>query len=177
MTALLLALASFGGLLAYSTVAVALYKWRTRGTIGSYDPLTWEHVGLALAILSIYGSVLATLLLTTHAAAHQSASTVAVAWAILAGIAALVGTGTTFGCRTPETLLAVRAAFWPLAYPLGWLARGIVGAVVVGARGPLKAGDWLATVPRRRELRQAEVEKARAEREARIAELEKELEL
>jgi len=175
MTAVLLALASFGGLLAYSTVAVALYKWRTRGAI--YDPSPWERVGLALAILLVYSSVLAALLLTTRAAAHQSASTVAMAWAILAGIAALVGIGTTFGCTTPETLHAVRAAFWPLAYPLGWLARGLVGAIVVGARGPLKAGDWLATVPRRRELRQAEVEKVRAEREARIAELEKELEL
>jgi len=174
MTDFLLSVASLGGLLAYSTVGVALYKWRTRGTVSSYDLTPWEMVGLALAILTIYGSVLATLLLTTHPSKHGMAVGSAM-WLVGGGAVALAGVFLTFADTTPETLHVFRSAFWPLAYPLGWLARGLVGAAVFAARGPLRAGDWLANLPMRRELKRAQAEKARTEREARIAELEEEL--
>jgi len=174
MTDFLLAIASLGGLLAYSTVGAALYKWRTRGSVSSHDLTGWEMVGLALAIATIYGGGLAILLLTTHPSKHGMAVGSAI-WLVLGGAVALAGAVFSFADTTPEIRHVFRSVFWPLAYPLSWLARGLVGAAVFAARGPLKAGDWLANLPMRRELRRAQAEKARTEREARIAELEEEL--
>jgi len=176
MTDFLLATASLSGLLAYSTVGVALYKWRTRGSVSSHDLTGWEMVGLALAILAIYGSVLATLILTTHSAKHGE-SVETILWGVLGGAVALVGVFHAFADTPPEVLHVFRSALWPLVYPLSWLARGLVGTAVFAARGPLTAGNWLANLPMRPELRRAEAEEARAAREARITELEKELDL
>lgn len=61
--------------------------------------------------------------------------------------------------------------FWPLALPLGWLARALVAVVVLGARGPLKLGDAIYRRANRRALTAAET----AVRQERIAAMEKEL--
>jgi hypothetical protein len=168
--------AAAGGLFVYSVVAVALYRGRTRDA-SAMKPTTRERAGLVLALLAIYGGVLATLALTTHGR-DGSLSWETAVWGVGVGFFGMFGAGTVLRgdlSDVSDWLHAARSALWPVTYPLGWLAQAVGVTAVLAARGTLRAGDWLANLPTRRARKDADKERQRAEREARIAELEKEL--
>ncbi len=169
MTDFLLAIGSLVGLLVYASLAVAIYKACTSVTGSQVLTITaWERIGCALAASAIYGSVLAYAAITTPA---PRTPPLTVAWGVAGGFAWAYCFLASMAIETPEYFAILRSALWPLAFPLGWLARALVAVVVLGARVPLKLGDAIYRQANRRALTAAET----LARQERIAAMEKEL--
>jgi len=179
MNDLALAALSFVGLLAYVSVAVAIYQWRAREITERDLSFTgWECVGLAVGVIVAYGSVLAALTLWT---AHWHMVGEGVPWPVMTwGIG--FGALWIFG-PIAATALDYTGAFWDAAFAALWpavfLAQGVtyalVTVIVAIASVPLWMGKRLASIPDRRARNRAIAESEKAARLDRIAELEKEL--
>jgi len=143
MTDLLLATVSLAGLLAYSTVGVAIYTRRMRRPGTLWDLTIWKRIGLALALLGVAGGVLAILVMTTHAG-KDGIDLASVLWALDGGTVAFSGAVVALFEPRAKLVYVLWSALWVLTVPSTLLARCAVGAVYLVALVPLRLGRALA---------------------------------
>jgi len=143
MTDFLLATVSLVGLLAYSTVAIAIYTRRMQRLGSLWDLTIWRRIGLALAILGVGGGVLVILLMTTHSG-KDGVSLASLLWALDGGAVALGGAAVALFEPKVKLIYTFWSALWILTVPFTLLARGVVGAVYLVALVPLRLGRALA---------------------------------
>jgi len=144
MTDLLLATVSLAGLLAYSTVGVAIHTRRMRRPGTLWDLTIWKRIGLALAAMGTAGGVLVLLLITTHG--NDGISDASALWALCGGITAILGATGALIEPQVDAIYGWFSALWLLSIPFTILVRCVAFAVYLLILVPLRL---LALVPLR----------------------------